>query len=573
MKPGLKRIHKVWLWAILALILAASLKTSLVMAGRVPFNADEAIVALMARHILQGARPIFFYGQAYMGSLDAFLVAGAFALFGQQVWVIRLVQGIIYLGVLATTGWLGPKAFGSVWVGILAMLLLAIPTINVTLYTTASLGGYGEALLLGNLSLLVGLKIADHLRSMGDAGGLVWWLLLGVLAGLGLWAFGLALVFCVPVGAGLLFLSLQPAGASPEQASAAPAARLDPGAQVEWPSRLSFFWRRTGVAWLTLFAGGLLGASPWVIYALQHGLGGLLFELGGGAIAGVEGLPWMLQVGKHLAGFLLLGVTVTLGLRPPWGVEWLGLPLIPFVLFFWVAVLISTFRRLRQPGPYRFAQVILAGVILALLAGFIFTPFGADPSGRYFVPLAVPMALFAAAAIQHWQARLGFWSYALVALLMIHSLWGTLQTALRFPPGVTTQFYGPSQVDMRDLDDLAAFLRLQGETRGYSNYWVAYPLAFQSSETLIFTPRLPYHLDFRHTERDNRYAPYNEVVAQAARVAYVTTNHPDLDQYLRDQFTGQGVTWLETRLGDFQVFYHLSQVIRPEQIGLGQNTP
>jgi hypothetical protein len=51
----------------------------------VPFNADEAIVALMARHILQGERPIFFYGQAYMGSLDAYLVALGFLLFGQQI--------------------------------------------------------------------------------------------------------------------------------------------------------------------------------------------------------------------------------------------------------------------------------------------------------------------------------------------------------------------------------------------------------------------------------------------------------------------------------------------------------
>jgi hypothetical protein len=32
-------------------------------------------------------------------------------------------------------------------------LLLAIPSVNVILYTTVSLGGYGEALLLGNLIL------------------------------------------------------------------------------------------------------------------------------------------------------------------------------------------------------------------------------------------------------------------------------------------------------------------------------------------------------------------------------------------------------------------------------------
>ena len=116
-----------------ALLVAAGFKLALVVQGRVPFNADEAIVALMARHILHGERPIFFYGQAYMGSLDAFLVAAGFRLFGEQVWVIRLVQALIYLGTLITTAALGRRAFASRRVGALAVLLLAGPTVNGTL--------------------------------------------------------------------------------------------------------------------------------------------------------------------------------------------------------------------------------------------------------------------------------------------------------------------------------------------------------------------------------------------------------------------------------------------------------
>src|SRR4030067_806163 len=137
-----------------AIVVAVGLKMSLLAAGSVPFNADEAVVALMARHILQGERPVFFYGQAYMGSLDAYLVAGGFWLFGQKVWVIRGVQGVLYLATLLSTAWLGRAAFGSGKVGMIAAWLLAIPTMNLTLYTTATLGGYGEMLLVGNLILL-----------------------------------------------------------------------------------------------------------------------------------------------------------------------------------------------------------------------------------------------------------------------------------------------------------------------------------------------------------------------------------------------------------------------------------
>ena len=52
-----------------------------------PFNADEAIVGLMARHINQGHLPAFFYGQYYMGSLDAVIVSLGFKVFGENVWV------------------------------------------------------------------------------------------------------------------------------------------------------------------------------------------------------------------------------------------------------------------------------------------------------------------------------------------------------------------------------------------------------------------------------------------------------------------------------------------------------
>ena len=101
-------------WLILILGAAALAWKGLLLAlDSVPFNSDEAVVALMARHILLGERPIFFYGQAYMGSLDAFLVAGGFWLFGEQVWVIRLVQGLLYVGLIITTIGLGQEAYGA----------------------------------------------------------------------------------------------------------------------------------------------------------------------------------------------------------------------------------------------------------------------------------------------------------------------------------------------------------------------------------------------------------------------------------------------------------------------------
>src|SRR5262245_32895577 len=146
---------KRWGPLILALGLALALKAALLMADVVPFNADEAVVALMARHILQGERPLFFYGQAYLGSLDAWVIAGAFAVLGQSVWMMRLVQIGLYLGVIVTTYWLGQQIYAQRWIVTVSTLFLAIPTVLVSLYTTATLGGYGETLLIGNLLLII----------------------------------------------------------------------------------------------------------------------------------------------------------------------------------------------------------------------------------------------------------------------------------------------------------------------------------------------------------------------------------------------------------------------------------
>jgi hypothetical protein len=80
----------------------------------------------------------------------------------------------------------------------MAGLLLAIPTVNVTLYTTVSLGGYGEAILLGNLILLTTIWLSRRLTTVW---GFVLW---GALVGFALWVFGLTLVYSAPAGILLL---------------------------------------------------------------------------------------------------------------------------------------------------------------------------------------------------------------------------------------------------------------------------------------------------------------------------------------------------------------------------------
>lgn len=563
---------KLWLYGLLsASIAAVMLKLSLLLVGVIPFNSDEAIVALMARHILAGELPIFFYGQAYMGSLDAFLVAGLFKLVGNGVWSIRWVQIGLYSLTILTTAYICRRITGSWKVGVIAAWFLAIPNVNMTLYSTVSLGGYGEMLLIGNLILLTTHRITweiDH----GNEKKVLWpWFALGFLSGTGLWAFGLSLVYSITAVIYLAWYLYRTRRMVQDSENAYPFAdklrNIFNSQNIDRPVIRSGF---VGI----LLVGLIFGSAPWWAYAQQTGFSTLFHELGGGAIAGVEGLNPLQQVFQHILNLSLFGTTVTLGLRPPWEIRWLAMPLAPLVIIFWIVVVAYAVRKSiaeLKIGPQGEAfshAPLLMGILLILVVGFVLTPFGADPSGRYFLPAGVILAIFAAQAIKTWSLRLRKYAWVVVVLILSAHLWGTFQVARLFPPGLTTQFDRVTQIDHTYDQELIQFLRSKGEIRGFTNYWVAYPLAYLSDEEIIFVPKLPYHQDLRYTPRDNRYSEYNLMVNQAEKVAYITTNNPPLDMQIRSGFKKQNVSWRETQIGDYHIYYQLSKRTPPELLGL-----
>jgi hypothetical protein len=385
-------------------------------------------------------------------------------------------------------------------------------------------------LLIGNLLLLLALDPDERIRRLWHPA--LW----GVLSGLGFWAFGLTLIYILPTGCYLLYRRW----------------RLD---------------GRTSImqALLPAFFGFTVGASPWIVWGLSYGPNALLQELLGSAVAGASSGSFLKDLGARFVNFVLFGATVILGFRPPWQVRWLALPLLPFTFTVWGILFLVGVRRLRRSSPGYRAFRMIASVPALLLLGFLLTPFGSDPSGRYFLPMGVFLSLLAAAAFARDELDMR-WGWVMLAVLLATHLWGHVESALRNPPGITTQFDPVSWIDHSHDEDLIEFLQEQGEARGYTNYWVAYPLAFLSSEDLIYIPRLPYHHDFRYTARDDRYALYDDLIDESGRIAYITTNHEALDRYLRRAFTEARVSWEEKRVGDYHIYYDLSAPIRPEDM-------
>jgi len=512
------------------LVLMIMVRVVLLLLDAFPFNSDEAIVGLMALHINFGELPIFFYGQAYMGSLDAFLVALGFLIFGNHIITIRIIQTILFTATFILIYKICRENYDDPKVAYLAAILLAIPSVNILLYTTVSLGGYGEALFLGNLSVLLSLRIKR--RKINNP---FWYFVIGFIFGLGLWANALTVVYSIPCG---LFLIID---------------------LIQDKNKKSLSYR-----FFLLVAGILVGSLPWWIYASQVGIFPLIRELTGSAVS-VETQGFFGKIFQHGINFLVFGTTVLAGLRPPWDFQF-SLPLLaPIIGGFWVLVYFDSVRAIFQKSQNDSLGKLYLGVFITFLIGFLFTSFGVDPSGRYFLPLAIFQVIPAAVFLRRKIQKPYLIGIVLVAIL-INGVIG-IKNALDKPAqGITTQFYTATVIDHRYDDALIEFLEVHGETRGYTNYWVAYPIIFRSSERVILSPALPYHLDLRYTNRDDRYKIYTEMVNLSDRTVYITTNNKLLDEKITAKFVNSGITWEETQIGDYHVFYGLSRPIRPGEL-------
>src|SRR5919197_6339190 len=155
---------------------------------------EEAVVGLMARHIaFLGERPVFYYGQPYLGSLAAFSVAPLFRVFDSSTLALKLVPTAYSLGFLVLSALLARRLFGN-GPALATGAYLALPPAMWAVWSTKARGGYAELLFLGEALLLVTLWWAEP-RPPTDRRGPVLW---GLLAGLSIWTHLLAVVYLLP---------------------------------------------------------------------------------------------------------------------------------------------------------------------------------------------------------------------------------------------------------------------------------------------------------------------------------------------------------------------------------------
>ncbi len=158
---------------------------------------DEMIIGLMAKHILEGHFPIFFYGQSYMGSLEAYVVAFLAQGIGLNGWSAQLGAFFSYALFLIVHFFLIKRLWGLP-ASIFSTILLVVPSVMVWEISVRAFGGSTEVLLFGTLSFFLWLKVfADKQKK--------WILALGLSLGLGLWTNPLFLLYLISLAVMTLY--------------------------------------------------------------------------------------------------------------------------------------------------------------------------------------------------------------------------------------------------------------------------------------------------------------------------------------------------------------------------------
>lgn len=402
--------------AIIGLLLALGLLVRIYGAWRLEThaNSDAGIVALMAKHMAEGlAWPVFFYGQAYMGSLEPVLSAFFCSLLGVSGFAVALGTAVVSFFTLLVVG-LWAKDMEGPWAAIAALSVALIGPLGYFHYNVSPRGGYAATLLFGTLTLWLAVKICRDYQKTNTLRHLDF-ALLGLAAGLGWWSNQLV-VAALAASAVLLLI----------------------------------FLRARALSWTTLtgLAGFLAGGAPFWWFNLKHQWPSFSFSNSLGRMSMQEGLALFFT--DRLRG--VLGVRV-----PDWlnHVHWALLLVALFFYLYHVAVS-KAGRREVLPGH-------LAIFMFTLFSALIFSisHFASFNTPRYLLPLLPVWAVVYGAGVAA-IARFNRWLAMLfvIAPLVIHA--GNLKWA--------AEHQTAEQGMKRAYDAWAGWSKENGLTNYYANY-------------------------------------------------------------------------------------------------------
>ncbi len=483
---------------ILGLIVLLGLLVRGAVLWRLPeVHYDEAVNGLMARHILQGQFPAFYWGQDYAGTLASFLMSMPFVLVDSSVTTLRLVPLGFSLLLMPLSYRVARAAYDEPTAR-LAMLYAALPPVTLLYLGVTAKDPYPEIPILGLLLLLLAIRLTRDER--GDPARAF---VLGLVAGIAWWTQLLLAAYLVTAGAFVVF-------------------RRGPG--------------RLASEGVTAVAGFGLGSLPFWVYNLSGPATSL--DLIRGAPPG--------EIAQNLSGIIQRDLPLVLGASAAWPTPAanravslaIGLVYLPAG-----AVLLSeSLRALWRRRPSLPAHALLTLTGLAVILVDAASPYRGAGGPKYLIPLYGVLPALLAHYTMTIRRALGLAAGVLLmcVLVGINVQDNVLDLLNSFQP---TYLEDQSRPPTRALID---FLRSHEISRVYAHFRISLKLTFDTREEIVAS-------DW-HGFRSPAYLEEVERAPRVALVAHRTLELPDPDR-LEENLTALGGTFSRHDVDGFVVFY------------------
>jgi hypothetical protein len=497
------------------------------------FNSDEAVNALVIKHLLERGEVTFHNWDAtYYGITEGLLAVPFVWLDGYTPLAFKLSALTGFLLLLVATSLLGRRLYGTS-AGVAAAAVLAVFSPQLVLWSTLASGGYTLVIAWGTLSLLAFERLRTGPRPLPG-----WKLaLFGAMLGFGLYIYELFLVYvallavyAATASSAWRFLR----SASTEHRAAAlrslpgrlrAAALTAAGIAVGWAPKLAL-----------LFTGEAGTKKPF--YALA-GLDKLRANVKLLAASCAPGL-----FGTNPAG----APDLTPWVGEPWPLSrLLGILLLAFYAAAWLWGLKRTTHRIagvfhRPPAELDAESLIVLLVPLTALL-FVVSPNPQDVlSSRYLLPWLSSLPLLGGALLVRVGRRSRI-AAAAVGLFVV-----------AFPAAQIARAYqaqGYLGKDLRllrreePLEDVLRYLKSRGIRGAYGPYWVAYEATFLAGESILVAP-------FRDWDR---YPEYTRRVQGMSDVAYVFADPASaVHRAFLESLEQTGKRYQVRRIGPYQVY-------------------
>jgi hypothetical protein len=507
-----------WIFLAGLCVVAFLLRFDFMREGGFVIDSDEAIVGLMARHIVEGGPvPTFYYGQHYMGALEPLCAAALFYLFGSSNVTLQLTPLLFSLALIILVYQLGLEV-GGVVAGRVAALLCAVPPAALVVWSYKARGGFIELLVIGAWAMLILLRWLKtgpmSLRSPA---------LISLLLGLGWWVNNQIIYFMAPIGAiGALYLL------GSVRARQLSVFRL---LAVLVVSAVCFF----------------LGSAPYWIYNVARGFPSL----------GMFGFASPSEIGRYFVGLWTTALPIILGAKQFWDSDpsFSATTFATYLLYSLVFGGVVWSRRgsiaklIKGEVDTQVQVEIFLILIVCVCAVFTVSTFGwLSQAPRYLLPIYVGLFVVCglwASALFRVSAALGVVGVAALLGLNVSSCyWGG-----RALPGEPVVFQRDRV--QRDHADLNRVLISLGISLVRTNYWIGYRLAFETGERIKFLV-----LQEPRQARIPEYERLPEGVSQDLVPLLLVPSE-------RPLFVGAlnllGYAFEERRIGEYILFYNVKR--------------